>query len=68
MELFFARSRTIEITRKRRVDGDHHDDDTLSDTYTNNSNGGYSSVGQTLTPLDVLPNGALTREGSEACA
>lgn len=38
MELFFARSRTIEITRKRRVDGDHHDDDTLSDTYTNNSN------------------------------
>uniref|UniRef100_A0A7I4XTH2 DDE_Tnp_1_7 domain-containing protein n=2 Tax=Haemonchus contortus TaxID=6289 RepID=A0A7I4XTH2_HAECO len=38
LDLFFGRSRRLENNRKRKAEGAVQDDDTLSDSFTNNSN------------------------------
>ncbi|KAK6047178.1 hypothetical protein COOONC_15316, partial [Cooperia oncophora] len=38
LDLFFGRTRAAENSRKRKADGALQDDDTLSDSFTNNSN------------------------------
>ncbi|KAK5977585.1 hypothetical protein GCK32_009032 [Trichostrongylus colubriformis] len=38
LDIFFGRSRVVVSSRKRKADGTPRDDDTLSDSYTNNSN------------------------------
>uniref|UniRef100_A0A0K0CX55 Movement protein n=1 Tax=Angiostrongylus cantonensis TaxID=6313 RepID=A0A0K0CX55_ANGCA len=53
MELFFARPRSVETSRKRKADLMLRDEDMQSDTFINNSYGTTSNAGESGEAVDV---------------